>query len=60
MLIPNCTFGKDVYILAKDILNRGSGTVGPIAWFNPPKPGLQSRAICDTVCTINSYSTLLN
>ncbi len=34
MLIPNCTPGKDVDLLATNILNRGSGTVGPI------KPGL--------------------
>ncbi len=30
MLIHNCISGKDVYILATDTLNRGSGTVGPI------------------------------
>ncbi len=30
MLIPNCTSGKDVYTLATDTLNNGSGTVGPI------------------------------
>ncbi len=57
MLIPNCTSGKDVYILATDTpaytLNRGSVTVGPITWFNPPKPGLQSRALCCTVCALS-------
>ncbi len=30
MLIPNCTSGKDVYILVTDNLNRGRGTFGPI------------------------------
>ncbi len=30
MLIPICTSGKDVDILATDTLNRGSGMVGPI------------------------------
>ncbi len=30
IMIPNWTSGKDVYILAKDTLNRGSGTVDPI------------------------------
>ncbi len=52
MLIPNCTSGKDVHILATDTLNRGSGTVGPIAWFDPPQPGPQSRALCGAVCTL--------
>ncbi len=60
MLIHNCTSGKDVYILATDTLNRGNGMVGPITWFNPPKPGPQSRALCGPLCIINSYSTLLN
>ncbi len=53
MLIPNCTSGKDVYILATDTLNRGNGTVGPITWFNPPKPGPQSRALCGAVCALS-------
>ncbi len=56
-LIPNCTSGKDVVILATDTLNRGNGIVGPITWFNQPKPGPHPRALCGT---INSYSTLLN
>ncbi len=30
MLIPICTSGKDVDILGTDILNRESGTIGPI------------------------------
>ncbi len=30
MLIPNCTSAKDVYIIATDTLNRGSGIVGSI------------------------------
>ncbi len=34
MLIPNCTSGKDVYILATDKPNRGSEMVGPT------KPGV--------------------
>ncbi len=59
MLIPNCTSGKDVYILATYTINR-VGQLGPYTWFNPPKPGLQSSALCGTVCIINSYSTLLN
>ncbi len=53
MLIPNFTSGKDVYILATDTLNRWSRTVGPITWFNPPKHGLQSRAICGGVCALS-------
>ncbi len=53
MLIPNCMSGKDVDILATDTLNRGSGIVGPITWFNPPKPGLQSKTLCDTVCALS-------
>ncbi len=39
MLIPNCTSGKDVYIFTTDTLDRGSGTVGPIIWLNPPRLG---------------------
>ncbi len=40
---------------------RGSGKVAPITWFNLPKPGSQSRALCGTVCEISiAYSTLLN
>ncbi len=49
MPIPNCTSDKDVDILAADILNRGSGTVGSITWVNPPKPYPQSRALYVTV-----------
>ncbi len=61
MLIPICTSGKDVYILGTDTLNRGSGMVGPISWFNPPKPCPQSRAFCGTVCAFSiANSTLLN
>ncbi len=50
---PYCTSGKDVYILTTDTLNRGSGMVGLITWFNPPKPGPQSRALSDAVCTLS-------
>ncbi len=50
----------DVYIRATYILNRWSGMVRPITWFNPPKPDLQSRTLYVAVCIINSYSTLLN
>ncbi len=53
MLIPNCTSGKDVDMLARDTLNRGSGTVGSITWFNSPKPCLQSRALCGNVCALS-------
>ncbi len=56
----SCWFLIDVYILATDTLNRGSGMIGPITWFNPPKPGLQSGTLCGAVCIINSYNTLLN
>ncbi len=43
------------------ILNRGCGMVGPIIWFNPPKPGPQSSALCSTVCALSiTKSTLLN
>ncbi len=45
--------GKDVYILATYTLNRGSRTVGPITWPNPPKSCLQSRALCGTVCALS-------
>ncbi len=34
-----------------DTLNRGSGMVGLIVWFNPPKPGPQSMTFCGTLCT---------
>ncbi len=37
-LIPICTSGKDVDILATHTLTRGNGTAGHITWFNPPKP----------------------
>ncbi len=30
------------------------GQLGPYTWCNPPKPGLQSRALCGAVCFINS------
>ncbi len=50
MLIPNYASSKDV---DTDTLNRGSGTVVPITWFNPPKPGPQSRSLCDTVCALS-------
>ncbi len=53
MLIPNCTSGKDVYVLAMDTLNRGSGTVGPIIIFNPPKHGPQSRDLYGVVCALS-------
>ncbi len=53
MLIPNCTSGKDVYILATDTLNSGSGVVGPITWFNAPNPSPQSRALCGAVCALS-------
>ncbi len=29
VVIPNCTSGKDVYILATDTLNKGSGAHKP-------------------------------
>ncbi len=61
MLIPICTSGKDVDILGTGTLNRGGGTVGPITCFNSPKPGLQSRAHCGTVCALSiANSTILN
>ncbi len=41
---PNFTYGKDFYVLATYILKRRSGMAGPITWFNPHKPGPQSRA----------------
>ncbi len=53
MLIHNCTSGKDVNILATDTIDRGSGMFGPITWFNPPKPGPQSRALCGVVCALS-------
>ncbi len=34
--IPICTSGRDVDILAVDILNRGSGMVGPINLVHSP------------------------
>ncbi len=61
MLIHTCTSGKDVDMPATYTLNRGSVTVGLITWFNPSKPGLQSRAHCGTVCALSiANSTLLN
>ncbi len=30
------------------------GQLGPYTWCNPPKPGLQSRALCGAVRFINS------
>ncbi len=55
MLIPNCTSGKDlvVYILATYTLNRGSGRVEHITWFNPPNSDPQSRVLCGTVCALS-------
>ncbi len=53
MLIPNCTSGKDIYILATDTLNRGSGTIGPINLVCSTKPGLQSSTLCGTVCALS-------
>ncbi len=56
-----CTSGKDVDILDTHTLKSGSGTFGPIALFNPPKSGLQSRALCDTECALwIANITLLN
>ncbi len=41
-------------------LAEGVGWLGSSTWFfNPPMPGLQSRALWCCVCIINSYSTLL-
>ncbi len=60
MLIPNCTSGKDVYMLPQIPLTEGVGQLGPLTWFNPPKPGPQSRALWCCVCIVNSYGTLLN
>ncbi len=61
MLIHICTSGKNVDIFATDTLNRGSGMVGPINLVYPPEPGLQSSALCGTVCTLLiDNSTLLN
>ncbi len=53
-LITICISDKDVVILVTDTLGRGNGTVGPIQLINPHKPGLQSRAIYDALCFINS------
>ncbi len=53
MLILNCTSGKYDYILATYSLNIGNGTVGPIAWFKPRKTGMQSMALCCTVCAFS-------
>ncbi len=52
MLVPICTSGTNVDILGTDTLNRGRRMVGPITWFNPPKLGPQSRALCGTVCAL--------
>ncbi len=41
-----CTKGDDKW------LNRASGVVGSIAWFNPTKPGPQPRALWNCVCTV--------
>ncbi len=39
----------------------GVGQLGLYTWFNPPKPGLQSRDLCGTMCTLSiANSTLLN
>ncbi len=38
----------------------GVGWLGPHIWFNPPKPGLQPRALCGVVCVLSiANSTLL-
>ncbi len=59
--ISICASGKDIDIFATYTLNKGSGTVGPINLVYPPKPGPQSRAICNTVCILSiANSTLLN
>ncbi len=39
---------------------EGVGRLGLYTRFSTPKPGLQSRALRDAVCIINSYSTLIN
>ncbi len=48
----------EIYIDCMDTwyMYRGSGTIGPITWFNPPKPGPQSRALCCTVCAALSIA----
>ncbi len=32
---------------------EGVGQLGPSTWFNSPKPGPQSRALCGTVCSLS-------
>ncbi len=54
MLIPICTYGKDVDILATDTLNRGEWD----GWahkpgLNPPKPDPQSKPLYGTVCALS-------
>ncbi len=53
MLIPGCTSGEDVYVLATDALGWGVGRLGPWTWCGPPGPGLQSRALCGAVCALS-------
>ncbi len=31
----------------------GVGQLVPQTWFNSPKPGLQSRALCGTLCALS-------
>ncbi len=40
----------DVDIPGTDTLRRVVGRLGPYTWFNPPMPGLQSRALYCTMC----------
>ncbi len=40
---------------------EGVRWLGPQTWFNPPNPGLQSRAICGTMCALSiAYSIFTN
>ncbi len=32
---------------------EGVGQLGQSTWFNPPKPGPQSSALCGAVCALS-------
>ncbi len=61
MLIPIYKSGKYFDIFARNTEYRGRGMVGPITWFNEPKPSPQSRTLCGIMCTLSiANSTLPN
>ncbi len=46
-------YGRLLILYAANTKEKGVGQLGLQAWFNTPKSGPQSKALCGAVCTLS-------